>query len=522
MSYYVPAREALEGQNWAVARTNFDALYVLDPDFLNAAVLRYQAYFVPGQIALDAEDWGVARTTLRAALERAPDDSALTETQMLINETWYRPAAQAIADENWSVARAYLQPISAVSYRDARDLYRNTFIDPIERAILGGDFQAARRALTEFRQAFPSDPQFRELLLLTYTEPLRRAVAAGDWFSAAGQYEQVWAQNPQDADLDLLVAEYPELRAALARRTEAAWRSLPLAGSASRLITSTSVSGIEATGGGRRIVVAGVAGLIEIWTVGNSVPDYYLYTGTMPIADLVLDVRSEYLTAAVGNNVQIWDLATGQFRRTLTGHTDHINTLAISADGMYLASAGDDGAIRLWTSTDWSAEPVTLLNESPVTALAFAPDSGTLAAGLGTGEIVLWNIGARAVTARTAPGAAIRQIAFHPDDQTFVSVGNDPVVRVWDRSGIAVQTFSSQHTDWVRDAAFNGDGRLMVTVGADGRLILWDLAAGRSINHLEGIPGDLLQVDFSADSSVLLVGTGDGSVLLWSVRGESD
>jgi WD40 repeat protein len=36
------------------------------------------------------------------------------------------------------------------------------------------------------------------------------------------------------------------------------------------------------------------------------------------------------------------------FRCTLTGHTGWVNTLAAAPDGSWLASAGNDGTVRVW------------------------------------------------------------------------------------------------------------------------------------------------------------------------------
>jgi WD40 repeat protein len=43
---------------------------------------------------------------------------------------------------------------------------------------------------------------------------------------------------------------------------------------------------------------------------------------------------------------RVWDLASGQLKTTLTGHTDFVSSVAISPDGATLASGSWDETIR--------------------------------------------------------------------------------------------------------------------------------------------------------------------------------
>ena len=46
--------------------------------------------------------------------------------------------------------------------------------------------------------------------------------------------------------------------------------------------------------------------------------------------------------------IKVWDYETGDFERTLKGHTDTVQDLAFDHTGNFLASCSADLTIRLW------------------------------------------------------------------------------------------------------------------------------------------------------------------------------
>ena len=79
------------------------------------------------------------------------------------------------------------------------------------------------------------------------------------------------------------------------------------------------------------------------------------YDKILPIGDVLLfSPDDDYLLAPQFENgaytIQIWDVQTGSSFKTVSAHTEPIDTLSFSPDGKTLASGSQDGTVLLW---DW-------------------------------------------------------------------------------------------------------------------------------------------------------------------------
>ncbi|WP_306337346.1 WD40 repeat domain-containing serine/threonine-protein kinase, partial [Streptomyces sp. KL118A] len=246
------------------------------------------------------------------------------------------------------------------------------------------------------------------------------------------------------------------------------------------------------------------------------------------------------LTIVAGNDVHVLDSVTGEEvrgrQRTLA--KPKMGTSAISPDGRSVAGCGSFGWVPVW---DLGSGELRLKVRRPDTgfgasahALAFAPDSRTLAVG-DSNIFSLWD---------TRTGELRRQLyfsdaraslhgAFSPDGRTLATVSGVHFC-LWDTS-TGAQLSQGTGRGYVYRVAFSPDGRTLA-VGhyiEDGRkaadlLRLWDVDAGKPIRSLPGIPplptygrNHVKALTFSPDGHILAMAGDSKEILLWDVRSGS-
>jgi WD40 repeat protein len=228
-------------------------------------------------------------------------------------------------------------------------------------------------------------------------------------------------------------------------------------------------------------------------------------------------------TAAEDGAVRIWNVADGALVNTLIGHIDVVGAVAFAPDGKLLASASDDKTIRLWEVATGQLVRVLQGHTAPVWALAFAPDGRTLASGSNDRTIRLWNV-ADGTLLRTLEGHSVGvwSVAFAPDGTILASAASDnpafkeTEVRLWNvADGTPAGTLAG-HTRGVLCVAFAPDGTL-ASGSVDRQIILWDLANRQPARTLLGHTDNVYAVAFTPESRMLASGSLDNTVRLWNV-----
>ncbi|HJQ81363.1 MAG TPA: protein kinase [Lacipirellulaceae bacterium] len=178
-------------------------------------------------------------------------------------------------------------------------------------------------------------------------------------------------------------------------------------------------------------------------------------------------------------------------------------------------------------------EPVILRNKIEVSSLAFSPDGERLASAGDDGDIKVWNSKTgkviqtipKAHTGSNAQPHFVASVAFHSDGEHLASTGGDQQVKVWDlTTGLPVFAgpFGVVNNNGAAyTVAFSPDGRRLAA-GSDGAVKVWDWRNDRPLHTFPGHEKRQISVAFSRDGRRLASGGWGGSIQLWDVEAEGE
>ena len=216
-----------------------------------------------------------------------------------------------------------------------------------------------------------------------------------------------------------------------------------------------------------------------------------------------------------------------------------VNGVAFSPDGKLLASADNDGTVRLWNPATGQAVGVPIRATSApagnfkggVEEVAFSPNGKLLASASADGTTRLWNpvtghpVGSTLPTfTDTGQGRATGGgLAFSPDSKLLARGDGDGTVGLWNpltgrRVGALFYATSAAYI--VYAVAFSPNGRLLASASADGTVRLWNPLTGKPVGapiRATSVQGGLSGgTAFSPDSRLLATADQDGTVRLWN------
>jgi WD40 repeat protein len=216
--------------------------------------------------------------------------------------------------------------------------------------------------------------------------------------------------------------------------------------------------------------------------------------------------------------LRFWDLQTGQLLRTLAGHEAGVKALAISPDGREALSASGDRTLKFWDLETGQLIRTVGAHDDGVSAVAISRDGRHAFSGSRDRAFKLWDRQTGQFL-RTFPGhqAGVTAVSVSSDGKHALSSSSDRVYH-WDMATCQLSHTLTGHEGMIHAVSLGPDGRHAVSGGDDHTVKLWDLATGRLVRNLAGHDDSVSAVSVCPDGRHALSGSRDRTLRLWDLE----
>lgn len=216
-----------------------------------------------------------------------------------------------------------------------------------------------------------------------------------------------------------------------------------------------------------------------------------------------------------------------------SSHTDKINCIKYSPDDKYIATAGNDGIIKLWESNTGLLVRNFAGHKGAVSSFVITPDGKKIISAGKTrilyinpytreeskdSEIFIWDLLTGGII-RNLDGHnnSVLALAISQDGNYLASSGEDKKIIIWDlNTWNEINKFSLDSTE-SKAIVFTKEGKDIIVGCSDGDINSYNLKSG-TLNWTIYSTSYINTIDLSPDGNILAVGNSDGGVLVYDIN----
>jgi len=228
----------------------------------------------------------------------------------------------------------------------------------------------------------------------------------------------------------------------------------------------------------------------------------------------------------------MWNAAQGKVMNVFSGHSDSITQALFTPDGKNIATASNDGTIRIWDPK--TAQTIKVIeggknavqfHTQPIVSLSLNQSSSS-----GNTIGISGSVDGSAVVSNFTSGtvmAAYREHTASVECTTFlfglpcgVTGALDKTVKVWDLNTMQTRVSLLHDAGVVKVVCLPSRPNLIFSASLDTFLRVWDARSGNLVHKLEGHTNQLLDFEVSPlDTGRLQIVSGaeDQSVRIWEL-----
>jgi eukaryotic-like serine/threonine-protein kinase len=226
--------------------------------------------------------------------------------------------------------------------------------------------------------------------------------------------------------------------------------------------------------------------------------------------------RNRIAVSADNGRIELW--TDGSRSHQFAGHAAKIDCLALSSDGKWLASGGEDATLKLWDIETGAMKYDAGKQSRDVIAVAFSPDSKLLFSVADT-DISVWDSDSGQLQRNFKEHPErVYNISFNHTGDLIATGDRSGTIIVWDPSTGKRRETLAGHTDRAYACCFTPDSRRLASCSRDGTVRWWDLTTSRELYVMKGDWGALEWITMSPDGWILAAINEARELRVWDPR----
>jgi len=225
-------------------------------------------------------------------------------------------------------------------------------------------------------------------------------------------------------------------------------------------------------------------------------------------------------SGSIDGTMRLWDVKTKKAIAKWTGHTDWVHSVCWSADGKRVASGSEDGTMQMWNveSRETDLGPIKT-GHGIVHTVASSPDISKIATG-GYNEdaIKIWDARTGELLSTQKQESPVHSLAWTSDQKKLIAGIENGMIRIfhtvtWEQIAI----LEDHKLPVVAISLFRND-RLLASGSFDHAARLWNLDTnlpiGPPLRHRDWVHG----VALSTDGKFLATACDDKNAYIWNIH----
>ena len=270
----------------------------------------------------------------------------------------------------------------------------------------------------------------------------------------------------------------------------------------------------------QQLLTGGSDSTVRIWDLERGIEQDVLRGHLTAVSALAQNVDGNQLfSGSDDGSIIYWNKQQGIIEKQVIGaHPAKVVALALHPKGDLLASADQNGTLRLWSFPDFSLFREFREHYGQVTVLRFNQLGDRLLSGATDGTVIVWDWDKQEMGFRLETGQSVYDLDLHPDAQTLITASEEPVIKFWNFRVGGILPERIQLESPANQVRFDKTGKNVLAALRKGQIQIWQVGSLSQWESIKAHDRPISSLALTPDRKRLLTASLDKTMKLWNLQ----